>query len=128
MAGVAYADVIEVLLNRFPEFVETEYYDMANADLAYIVWAGFGSYVTDYMRELPADRLDGDPFVARVFDLANELMDSDDPNTRTIVVVELFEHFYMYWKTLELARRKLKPEHLPSLEGLSTGFRTPEPD
>ena len=64
----------------------------------------------------PAERLDDDPVVARVFDLANELMDSDDINTNDVVVVELFENFYMYRKTLELARRKLKPEHLTWLE------------
>ena len=116
MPGVPYKDVVEVLLNRFPEFMETKYYDSDNSDLAYVVWGGFGSFVTTYMRSLPADRLDDDTLVAKVFDLANELMDSDDPETRTIVVVELFENFYMYRKTLELARRKLKKEHLTWLE------------
>jgi len=112
MPGVPYKDVVKVLLDRFPEFMETDDYDPDDLDLPYMLWGGFGRFITTYMRRLPAERLDDDPLVARVFDLANEFMDSDDINTNDIVVVELFENFYMYRKTLELARRKLKPEHL----------------
>lgn len=123
MPGVPYKDVVKVLLERFPEFAETDGYDPDELDSAYIVWGSFGRYVTTYMRRLPAERLDDDPLVAKVFDLANELMDSDDPETHSIVVIELLEYFYMYRKTLELARRKLKKEHLTWLErqGLQLG-------
>ena len=123
-----YKDVVEVLLDRFSEFKETEYYDSANSDLAYVVWGGFGRFVTTYMRNLPADRLDNDMLVARVFEFANELMDSDDPETQNIVVVELFENFFMYRKILELARRKLKKKHLTWLERQGTWLRTSDTD
>ncbi len=116
MPGVPYKDVVKVLLDRFPEFMESDDYYSDEMDIPYVIWGGFGRFVTNYMRRLPTDRLDNDPLVIRVFDFANELMDSDDPETRTIVVVELLENFYMYRKTLELARRKLKKEHLTWLE------------
>ncbi len=116
MPGIPYKDVVKVLLDRFPEFRETREYQSSYPDIAYDVWGGFGRFATTYMRRSPAERLVDDPFVDRVFDLANELMDSDDPETHSIVVIELLENFHAYRKTLELARRKLKKEHLTWLE------------
>ena len=116
MPGVLYQDVVKVLLDRFPEFMESQHYIADDLEFSYAIWGGFGRFVTNHMRRIPADRLDDDPFVAKVFDFTNELMDSDDPDTQTIVVIELLEQFYMYQKTLELARRKLKREHLTWLE------------
>ncbi len=122
MPGVPYKDVVKVLLDRFPEFMESDDYYSDELDIPYVIWGGFGRFVTNYMRRLPADRLDDDPLVIRVFDFANELMDSDDPDTLDIVGIELFENFCMYQKTLELARRKLKKEHLTSLEDTARDF------
>ena len=116
MAGVAYEDVGKVLLERFPEFTESHHYDPDDVDVPYMLWSGFGNFVTTYIRRSPAERLDGDSFVARVFDLANELMDSEDPVTNDVVITELLENFSAYRKTFELARRKLKTEHLTWLE------------
>lgn len=118
MAKIAYSQVVDLLLDRFPEFKETEEYRWVADDLElpYAVWGAFGRRMTTYMRRLPADRVDSDEMVDRVFDFANEMMDCGDDNTQTIVVVELFENFYMYRRTLELGRRKLKPEHVVWLE------------
>jgi hypothetical protein len=126
MAGVAYKDVVPVLLERFPDFVESDYYDPEDLDLSYLMWGNFARYAMHYLRRQPAERLDDDPFVERVFALANDLMDSHDPDTNTIVTIELFENFYMYRKTLELARRKLKPEHREWLEKQGAMFGTSE--
>ena len=113
MAGVAYKDIVTVLLDRFPEFKETEDFKWGiDPEIPYSVWGAFGRFITTYMRRLPADALNNDELVNRVFDFANELMDSGDDDTKTIVVIELFENFYMYRKTLELGRRKLKSKHV----------------
>lgn len=125
MAGVAFKDVVPVLLERFPEFKETEDFKWGiDLEFSYSVWGAFGRFITNYIRRLPADELEDDDLVTRVFDLANELMDSDDVDTHGIVVIELFENFYSYQKTLELARRKLKQQHLEWLEKQGAMFRT----
>jgi hypothetical protein len=116
MAGIRYSDVVKVLLERFPEFREHKEFQLVDLDLAYSVWGTFGRYITDYMRRLPTTELDENDLVNRVFDLANDLMDSGDDDTQTIVVIELFENFYSYRKTLEIARRKLHPRHRHWLE------------
>ena len=117
MPKYAYKDVIAILLEHFPEFTETENFKHGVfPEIAYSVWGAFGQYITDYMLKLPASELDSDELVARTFDLANELLDSGDDETQTIVVIELFENFYSYRKTLNLARRKLLPRHLHWLE------------
>lgn len=125
MPGVAYKDVIKVLLERFPEFLETEEYEFSDPDIAYSVWGGFGRFSTNYMRRLSAGRLDEDPFVNKVFDLAIEFLDSDDPDTQTIVVIELFENFAAYRKTFEIGRRKLAPRHFTWLERQVLGYEKP---
>lgn len=126
MAKIAYSQVVDLLLDRFPEFKETEEYWLVADDLElpYIVWGTFGRYITTYMNRLPADRVDSDEMVNQVFDFANEMMDGGNDDTRTIVVVELFENFYSYRKTLELGRRKLKREHLKYLEAMLGYFGT----
>lgn len=118
MAKFACSKVVDLLLDRFPEFKETEGFQLVRDDLElpYVVWGAFGRFITAYMRRLPADGLDGDELVNRVLDFANELMDAGDDETQNIVVIELFENFYMYRKTLELGRRKLKSQHATSLE------------
>lgn len=117
MARYEYKDVIKVLLERFPEFAETENFrEGVFHDIPYSVWGAFGHYITDHIRKVPVDRLDEDDLTNRVFSLANDLMESGDDETQTIVVIELFENFYSYRKTLKLARRKLHPRHRPWLE------------
>ncbi|MBE9555822.1 MAG: hypothetical protein IMF08_03110 [Proteobacteria bacterium] len=117
MAQIAYNDVVDILLERFPEFKETEDFKWGiYLDLSYSVWGAFGRYITTYMNRLPADRVEADELVNRVFDFANEMMDGGDDDTQTIVVIELFENFYTYRKTLELGQRKLKPQHVTWLE------------
>lgn len=124
MTGVRFEGVVSVLLAHFPEFLETEDYKHCDLELAYSVWGGFGQFVTNYIRSMPTDRLDDDPLVVRLFDFVNELMSSGDADTQTIVIIELFENFYGYRKTLDLARRKLRPEHLPWLEKQGEWFQT----
>ena len=115
--GVAYKDVVKVLLERFPEFKETEdFKEGVDPDIPYSVWGAFGRFITAYLRRLPCDALDDNDLANRLFHFANELMDTGDDETQTIVVIELFENFYMYRKTLELGRRKLKPKHVAWLE------------
>ncbi len=117
MPKFAYKDVISILLDRFPEFAETEdFRSGTDHEIPYSVWGVFGHYITDYIRRLPVETIDDDELVARVFDFANELMESGDDDTQTIVVIELFENFYPYRKTFRVARRKLKPQHLTWLE------------
>lgn len=123
MAGIPYKDVVDVLLDRFPEFTATPEFEHFDLDLPYSVWGGFARFATTYLSRTPADRLDEDPFVARIFDLANDLMDSDDSDTQNIVIVELFENLAVYRKPLEVARRKLKKEHLTWLEKQTTWLR-----
>lgn len=117
--GIAYSDAVEELLKRFPEFREWEGFDPDELDLPYCQFGDFARIATTRMRRIPAENLDDDPFVIRVFDFANDLMDSDDDETQNLTVVEFFENFYMYQKTLELSRRKLKNAHLADLERLS---------
>jgi hypothetical protein len=114
---IAYNDVVDILLERFPEFKETEDFKWGiDLDIPYSVWGAFGRYITTYMNRLPADRIEADELVNRVFDFANEMLDRGDDDTHTIVVIELFENFYTYRKTLELGRRKLKSQHVNWLE------------
>ena len=121
-------EVVKVLLAHFPEYLETGKFEYCDIDLPYTVWGGFGLYITDYIRSLPTDRLDDDYLVVRLFDFVNELMSTGDDDTQTIVVIELFENFYSYRKTIDLARRKLLAEHVPWLEKQGTWLRTIEED
>ena len=116
MAGVSYSDVTTELLDRIPEFKESVLYDPDELEFSYAVWGGFSSWITTYIRRLPLVQVDTDPLVIRVFDLANELLSSDDDDTQTIVCVELLENFYMHGRTLALGRRKLPPEHVTWLD------------
>jgi hypothetical protein len=129
VAQIAYKDVVAILLERFPEFKETEEFRwVLHDDLEFpsAVWGGFADYAAARIRRLPIEELDRDEFVARVFNIANELMDRGDEETQNLIVVELFEHFFTYAKTLELARRKLKPEHVQWLNQLDVLLATSE--
>lgn len=128
MAKFKYENVIEILLERFPEFTETEdFREGVFQDIPYSVWGAFGNYITNHIRSAPAGALEDDDLTNRVFDLANKLMDSGDDETQTIVVIELFENFYSYSKTLELARKKLHPRHVPWLEKQGLWIATSDP-
>lgn len=116
MAQIAHKGITTILLDRFPEFGTHDEFQWVDLELPYDVWAAFGQYITDYIRRQPSKMLDDDELVNRVFDFANELMDSGDDETQNIVIIELFENFYPYRKTFEVARRKLKPQHMTWLE------------
>ena len=127
MTQIAYKDVVDILLERFPEFKETEVFKWVlydDLEFPYAVWGSFAEYAVAHIRRLPIEELDADRFVARVFDMTNELMDRGDDETQNLIVVEMFEHFFTYAKTLELARRKLKLEHVQWLNGLDVMFVT----
>ncbi|NIA70681.1 hypothetical protein HBA54_18955 [Pelagibius litoralis] len=126
MAEIAYKDVVPLLLERFPEFREDERYRPEEVDLPYSIWGGFGRYITELVSELPDDELDDHPVVARLFDFTNEMMSGGDEETQSIVAIELFENFYEYRKTYDLAWRKLDPTHHFWFEKVSQFLKIPE--
>ena len=116
MSEVPYENAVEILLDRFPEFLKSELSEEDLTEGAYYIWGVFGTFATNYICSLPKDQLDRDPFVSRIFELANDLMSNGDLEMQNLVVIELFENFYGHRKTLDLARRKISAEHLPWLE------------
>ncbi|MEP3277051.1 MAG: hypothetical protein ABJN26_06225 [Stappiaceae bacterium] len=116
MAKFLYENIVEILLERFPEFSRSEHYDKQDHDLPYAVWSGFGTFIANHIHSVPEHQLESDTLVVKLFEFANELMSDGDDDVQTIVVIELFEMFYVDRIMLTLARHKIRSEHISWLE------------
>lgn len=111
-------NIIEVLVERVPEYKNTEYYKLADKDNISSVFGGFGSYLSDRM----SDYSEEDQIIRKSFTLLNQMVISENQDVVNVAVVEVFEAIAGFNKAIAIAEKLLNNQGVNWLDKTKENF------
>lgn len=111
-----YEDIINITLERFPEFKDSEEFKRAESDLElpHVVYGWF----MDFLKRIISENGFNDPIIKKFIVFTNEIFEdsNSDPKSLDLFYVEIFEGFYELKELFNFARNNFIGKVLSGFE------------
>lgn len=114
MTYLSFENVVKEILNKFPEYKDTECYENNDKELQYSFFFGFTEYVNQLIQK--SSNPISEPEIKKAFDLFNEMVSSKEENLSTLVVVEVLENLVQNKKSKDVALHLLNEDGLKHIK------------
>jgi hypothetical protein len=112
MEQITYKNIINKVVENFPEYKASEEFEKDSVDSQYAILAGFGKFLTRKIEE----QAESQELIKRAFQFVNDIYngpvvknDSDPPDTlQNLFYIEIFENLAQTKKGVEAARKYLE--------------------
>ncbi len=111
MKEITYNNIVDILLQEFPEYKQSRYYNDADREFLYASMGSFGRFIVQIIENEAHDS----KFIQRFFEFINQIYNGPEINNKdgsdtlqNLLYVEIFENLAQTKLGVESARRYLQ--------------------
>lgn len=105
-----YEEIVDILLEDFPEYGQSKEYDSRDKEFQYAIMAGFGRFLTQIVEDQSSNK----QLIQRVFEFINQVYNGPQINNKdntdtlqNLLYIEIFENLAQTKLGVEAARKHL---------------------